>query len=349
MKVAIIGANGQLGSDVFRELSLANAGEQAELIRAKEVLVKSIEAIKEGSNDPMLVAEATEQIGALVRPIDGSISEPLEAVFPLTHSEIEISDMNSVKRAFTNERLDVIINTAAFHRVDDCETNSDRTFQVNAVGARNLAVVAQKIGAKLVHVSTDYVFGGESEPRTTPYTEFDTPVPPNTYGKSKLAGEELVRHLCTRHFVIRTSALFGIAGSSGKGGNFVETMLRLSQERDQLRVVHDQVFSPTYTRDLARKIAQLINTEHYGIFHITNSRSCSWYEFTEEILRLAGLKTPVIPITSDQYPQKAKRPRFSVLDNYHLRLLGMDDMRLWQEALKDYMLSKGHIKDAGLA
>lgn len=124
----------------------------------------------------------------------------------------------------------------------------------------------------------------------------------------------------------------------------METMLRLARERDELRVVNDQVFSPTYTKDLAKKIAQLINTEYYGIFHITNRGACSWYEFTKEILRLAGLAVRLTPITSDEYPQKAKRPRFSVLDNYHLRLLGMDDMRLWPEALKDYLKEKGHIK-----
>jgi len=292
MKVVVIGASGQLGSDLCKEIS-------------------SVELV------------------------------------PLTHLEVEITDMDSVKQSFAKHRPDVAINTAAFHRVDDCEVEPDKAFVINAMGARNVAVMAQEVGAKLVHTSTDYVFGGESEPQTTPYTEFDTPVPPNIYGKSKLAGEELVRHLCTRHFVIRTSGLFGLAGASGKGGNFVETMLRLAQERDELRVVHDQVFSPTYTRDLARKIAQLINTEYYGIFHITNRGSCSWYEFTEEILRLAGLKTPVIPITSDQYPQKAKRPRFSVLDNCHLRLLGMDDMRLWQEALRDYMMGRGHTNNPG--
>ncbi len=264
-------------------------------------------------------------------------------VVPLTHSEIEITDMNSVKQAFNKHQPDVIINTAAFHRVDDCESNQDKAFSINALGARNVAVVTQELGAKLVHISTDYIFGGESEPRTTPYTEFDTPLPPNLYGKSKLAGEELVQHLCPRHFIVRTSGLFGVAGASGKGGNFVETMLRLAQERDELRVVNDQVFSPTSTRDLARKIAQLIDTDYYGIFHITNKGACSWYEFAKEILRLAGLKTPVIPITSDQYPQKARRPGFSVLDNYHLRLLGMDDMRPWQEALADYMKEKGHI------
>jgi dTDP-4-dehydrorhamnose reductase len=265
-------------------------------------------------------------------------------VLPLTHKDIEITDMNSAKQVLGKHKPDIIINTAAYVRVDDCETEVDKAFLVNALGARNVAVVAQGIGAKLVHISTDYVFGGETEPRTAPYTEFDTPVPPNIYGKSKLAGENLVLHLCSKHFIIRTSGLFGIAGSSGKGGNFVETMLRLARERDELRVVNDQVFSPTYTKDLARKIVQLVTTDYYGIFHITNKGACSWYEFTREILKLVGLKTPVIPITSDEYPQKARRPRYSVLDNYHLRLLGMDDMRSWQEALKDYIKEKGHLK-----
>lgn len=169
-------------------------------------------------------------------------------------------------------------------------------------------------------------------------------MPANTYGKSKLAGEEFVRNLCLRHFIVRSSGLFGVAGSSGKGGNFVETMLRLAKERDELKIINDQVFAPTYTKDLAQKIAQLISTEYYGVFHITNRGTCSWYEFAKEILRLAGLKTPAIPITSDQYPQKARRPHYSVLDNYHLRLLGMDDMRPWQEALADYMREKGHLK-----
>jgi dTDP-4-dehydrorhamnose reductase len=158
-----------------------------------------------------------------------------------------------------------------------------------------------------------------------------------------LAGEDFVRHLCCRHFIVRTSGLYGIAGSSGKRGNFVETMLKRARERDELRVVDDQVLSPTYTRDLAHKIAQLILTEYYGIFHITNRGACSWYEFAVEILKQAGLRSPIIPITSDQFPRKARRPHFSVLDNYHLRLLGTDDMRPWQEALKDYLTAKGHI------
>ncbi len=286
----------------------------------------------------VLVTGASGQLGTdLCRILTDS------ELVPLTHKDIEISDISSVKQAFNKHRPDIIVNTAAYVRVDDCEHEKDKAFQVNALGARNIAVVAQELGARLVHLSTDYVFGGEAETRTTPYTEFDAPVPLSIYGKSKLAGENVVRHFCLRHFIVRASALFGVAGSSGKGGNFVETMLRVARERDELRVVNDQVFSPTYTRDLARKITQLLDTEYYGIFHITNRGACSWYEFTAEILRLTGIETPVVPITSDEYPQEAERPRYSVLDNYHLRLLGMDDMRSWQEALKDYLVARGHI------
>ena len=264
-------------------------------------------------------------------------------LIPLTHSDIEISNMSSVKQTLVKYKPDVIINTAAYVRVDDCESNQDKAFLVNALGAKNIAVAVQDFRAKLIHIGTDYVFGGDAGPRTVPYTEFDTPIPLNVYGKSKLAGEHFVCHLCPKHFVIRASALFGIAGSSGKGGNFVETVLKLAQGGHQFKVVNDQVFSPTYTKDLAQKIARLINTEYYGIFHITNKGSCSWYEFATEILKQAGLKTPIIPIVSEEYPQKAKRPRFSVLDNYHLRLLGMGDMRPWQEALGDYMMERGQI------
>ncbi|MFH0847827.1 MAG: dTDP-4-dehydrorhamnose reductase [Chloroflexota bacterium] len=287
VKVAIIGATGQLGTDLSKELAQVNP-------------------------------------------------------FCLGHRQVEVGNLSSVKEALLAYKPDVVINTAAFHKTDDCESDPDRAFLVNAIGARNVAVVVQDIGAKLVHISTDYIFGGGVASHA-PYTEFEAPVPLSIYGKSKLAGEYFVQHLCHKHFIVRSSGLFGVAGASGKGGNFVETMLRLAKEKEELRVVNDQVFSPTYTKDLAWKITQLIDTEYYGIFHITNKGSCSWYELTKEILRLAGLKIPVVPITSDQYPQKAKRPNFSVLDNYHLRLLGMDDMRPWQTALRDYMKEKGHL------
>jgi dTDP-4-dehydrorhamnose reductase len=260
-----------------------------------------------------------------------------EEVIPLTHTDIEITDSASVRTTFTKHKPDIIINTAAYVRVDDCEDNRDKAFNVNALGARNVAVAAQELGAKLVHMSTDYVFGGRKG-QNIPYIEFDTQHPINVYGQSKLAGEDFIRHLNTRYFIVRGSGLFGVAGSSGKGGNFVETMLRLGKERDEIRVVNDQVFSPTYTKDLASKIAQLIKTDYYGIFHITNSGSCSWYEFTREIIKLAGLSATVIPIASDQYPQKARRPNYSVLDNYHLKLLSMAELRSWQEALREYIV-----------
>jgi len=286
-----------------------------------------------------LVIGANGQLGSdLCRLI-----EPSELV-ALSHSEIEVTSLDSVWQALKQYEPEVVINTAAFVRVDECERRVDECFLVNALGARNVAVAAQRLGAKAVYVSTDYVFGGENEKRTVPYTEFDSVVPVNTLGKSKAAGENFVRDLCSRYFVIRASGMFGTAGSSGKGGNFIEAILRLAQERAELRVVNDQVFSPTYTKDLAGKIIELVATEYYGVFHITNRGSCSWYEFAREILNFMGVKTPVIPITSDQYPQEARRPSFSVLDNYHLRLVGMDNMRHWQEALKDYLQAKGHIK-----
>jgi len=216
VKIAVIGANGQLGVDLCKEIGPPN-------------------------------------------------------LVPLTQEDVEITKIESIRNTLRGCKPDAVINTAAYVRVDDCEIYPDDCFRVNAMGARNVAVVTQECGAKLLYISSDYVFGGEKEERTTPYTEFDAAIPLNTLGKSKLAGENLVQRLCSRHFVIRTSGLFGAAGSSGKGGNFVETVLKLAQERDELRVVNDQILSPTYSRDLARKIAQLINTEYYGIFHITNS------------------------------------------------------------------------------
>ncbi len=264
-------------------------------------------------------------------------------VVPLTHSDIEVTDINSVERTFQKYRVDVIINTAAFHKVDECEENPEKAFKVNALGARNVAVIAQKIGAKLVYISTDYVFGGERG-RNIPYNEFDTPSPLNVYGRSKLVGENFVKEFCLKHFIIRTSGLFGVAGASGKGGNFVETIIKLAREKSELKVVNDQIFSPTYTKDLAEKILQLINTEYYGIFHITNKGFCSWYEFAKEIFEFTDTKVNLKPVSSDEFPMIAKRPKYSVLENKHLKEIGLDKMSHWQDALKKYLKEKSHIK-----
>ena len=285
----------------------------------------------------------------LITGADGQLGTDLckalqnQRLLPLTIDDGDITDYNFIEKQCLSYRPDVIINTAAYVRVDDCEDEVDLAYKVNALGARNVAVAAEKITARLVHISTDYIFGGEDNPRGVPYTEFDHPVPCNAYGKSKLAGETLVRYLCKRSFIVRSSGLFGTAGAMGKGGNFIETILHLAKERPELQVVNDQVFSPTGTRDLAEKIVKIMPTELFGIFHITNSGACSWHEFAVEILRLAGIKTPVIAIKSEQYPQKARRPHYSVLDNCQARLLGWDVMRPWQAALADYMQEKAYL------
>ncbi|MFC1946134.1 dTDP-4-dehydrorhamnose reductase [Chloroflexota bacterium] len=268
-------------------------------------------------------------------------------LLPLTHDELDITDNAAVSKACRDFSPDVIVNTAAYVRVDDCETNRDGAYAVNALGAGNVAAAARETGAKLVHISTDYVFGGGETGLERQLTEEDVPVPVNVYGASKLAGEEKVRQSWHRHFIVRSSGLFGVAGSSGKGGNFVETILRLAVKCGALTVVKDQRLSPTYTHDLAAKILELVATDGYGIYHVTNSGTCSWYEFAGEILRLAGLKVKISPVTSEQYPRPAGRPRYSVLDNACLRLLGRDNMRPWQDALAAYMAEREQGNDEG--
>jgi len=284
----------------------------------------------------------------LITGSDGQLGTDLckvlnnHTLIPLTIKDGDICDFSFVSNQFNRSKPDVIINTAAYVRVDDCEDNKELAFQVNAIGARNVAVVAEKLGSKLVHISTDYVFGGETAIRYVPYTEFDEPIPCNLYGRSKLAGEKFVIHLCSKHMIVRSSALFGTAGAMGKGGNFIETILRIATENKELRVVNDQIFSPTFTHDLALRISQLIETDYYGTFHVTNSGICSWYEFAVQILAEAGYKNDVIPITSAQFPQKAARPRYSVLDNFHCRLLKFSQMRDWKSALKEYFVQRGY-------
>lgn len=282
----------------------------------------------------------------LITGADGQLGSDLCKVLkghdllPLTIDDGDICDGMFLQKAASKFKPTVMINTAAYVRVDDCEDQREVAFRVNALGARNAAVAAEEAGACLIHISTDYVFGGQQQPRSTPYTEYDTPVPCNIYGESKLAGDIYVIHLCHRHIIIRSSALFGIAGAMGKGGNFVETMLRLGREKDEIRVVSDQFFSPTYSYDLAVRITELLGTNYYGIINVTNSGVCSWYEFATEIIRTAGLKTPVIPISSADYPTRARRPSYSVLDNFQSRLLGLSNMRHWKEALNDYFEQK---------
>lgn len=255
-------------------------------------------------------------------------------VVPLSHEQLDICSPEAVVQRMANARPECVINTAAFHRVDDCEDQAEKAFAVNLLGVRNLAQAAERNGAALAHFSTDYVFGGE---KRTPYTEADLPQPLSIYAMSKLAGEFAARRYCSRHFVVRTCGLYGIGGSRSKGGNFVETMLKLAAQKKPIRVVADQIVTPTSTADLAERLLPLIESGRYGLYHMTSAGQCSWHEFAAEVFRLAKVKADLQPTDSGSFGAKARRPAYSVLDNCRMRAAGIAEFRPWQEALAEYM------------
>jgi len=282
MKIAVIGANGQLGSD--------------------------------------LVA---------------AFSESGDAVSGLTHSDIEISDLRSVSRALEGVQPQVIVNTAAMHHVENCEREPEKAFAANALGPRNLAIVARDLGAVLMHVSTDYVFDGS---KGSPYIEEDNPLPLNAYGITKLAGEHFVRATMAKHFVIRTSGLYGASPCRAKGGlNFIELMLKLARERGEVRVVDSEVVSPTSTAELAQQIVQLSRSECYGLYHATAEGSCSWYEFAREIFAITDTPVRLNIAGANEFPAKVARPKYSVLENRALKTHGLNAFKPWQDALHRYL------------
>jgi dTDP-4-dehydrorhamnose reductase len=248
--------------------------------------------------------------------------------------ELDIGDTAQVRECVARYCPQVAINTAAFHRVDDIEKDASLALQVNALAAQQLALICREADIALMYFSTDYVFDGA---RHTPYVETDLPNPISAYGATKLAGELLIRSAWHKHYILRPCGLYGTAGAMGKGGNFVNTMLRLAREGKPIRVISDQVCTPTFTQDLAAQISMLIETSRYGTYHTTNDGGCSWYEFACEIFRLAGLAPLVTPITSEEFGAPARRPAYSVLENRALRDLGIDRMRDWHEALAEYV------------
>ncbi len=258
-------------------------------------------------------------------------------LIPLSHDDLDICDHWAVNRVLKEIDPNVVINTAAFHQVDDCEKEVDLAFETNSFAVRSLAQVCADLGRVLVHISTDYVFDGDKD---EPYTEEDPALPLNVYGTSKLAGEYFIRALCPKHFIVRTSGLYGRHGAGGHGDNFVETMLRLAQDGRSLRVVNDQVLSPTYAEDLATGIRHLLQTEAYGLYHITNHGSCSWYEFAAAIFEKAGVAADLKPTTSEDYGAAAARPRYSVLSGEKFGSLSNWKMRPWQEALVAYLQAR---------
>ncbi|MFC7394681.1 dTDP-4-dehydrorhamnose reductase [Scopulibacillus cellulosilyticus] len=250
-------------------------------------------------------------------------------VYPCDHTSLDITNQAQTASILNDIKPGIVIHAAAYTNVDQAESNLDQVFAVNAYGTRNVAVASERINAKLIFISTDYVFNGLKK---EPYHEFDSPNPLSVYGQSKLAGETFVREFHSKFFIVRTSWLFGKYGS-----NFVKTMLNLGKEEKVINVVNDQLGSPTYTVDLANRISEIIETEKYGTYHISNTGSCSWYEFAKAIFKESGMDVKMHPVSTTSFPRPAPRPKNSVFEHRSLRLNGFHKMRHWRAALKDFL------------
>lgn len=274
----------------------------------------------------IIVTGCNGQLGRAINQLYGK-NEQYELV-NTDVGELDITNIDEVMKFAREIKPYAIINCAAHTAVDACESEADKAYKINAIGPRNLSIAATETGAKLMHISTDYVFDGKG---TRPYTEFDAVGPQGMYGKTKLVGENFVKEFADRYFIIRTAWLYG------DGKNFVKTMLRLSETNDKVRVVKDQVGSPTSTEELAKAIAYLLPTENYGLFHGTCEGDCSWADFTKEIFRLADKKTIVEPITTEEFGAAAPRPAYSILENYMFKLTSDFMFSDWHEAIARYM------------
>ncbi|MCK4268698.1 MAG: dTDP-4-dehydrorhamnose reductase [Actinomycetia bacterium] len=274
----------------------------------------------------------------IITGADGQLGSELQKVldghdlYPVDIEELDITDFQEVKKQVSSFGPEIIFHVAAFTDVDGAELNPDLAYKVNAIGTRNLSVAARGSGAAILYVSTDFVFDGRKE---TPYTEFDDVNPLSVYGRSKLAGERDVQTLAGEHYICRTAWLYGRDGQ-----NFVKTMLSLGQEGQTIRVVDDQMGSPTSAADLAKKIVEIGLSGRFGVYHTTNSGAVSWYGFAKKVFELAKITPDLQPIGSDQMERPAKRPAFSVLRGLGLELQGMQPMRPWDEALAEYFTSR---------
>jgi dTDP-4-dehydrorhamnose reductase len=263
-----------------------------------------------------------------------------EETVGLTHQDLDVTDGVGVASAMHSLRPDWVLNTAAFHRVDDCETNPALAFAANALGASNVARAAADVGAGVVFYSTDYVFGGEERERNNPYDEGDNVQPLNVYGVSKAAGEQLVMQANARHVVVRSAGLYGTA-TSRKGWTFPELMINKAKTDGMVRVVSDQALSPTFTADLAQKTKELVEEEASGLFHLTNAGECSWFEFARAVFDLAGVEVEMEPIETGETQRRARRPSYSALRTTRVPEAGLSPLRPWEEALDAYLRAKG--------
>jgi len=260
---------------------------------------------------------------------------PGEVLTP-TRDQADLARPDQLQEWLKQVRPDTVINCAAYNFVDRAETEPEAVFTVNTWGVRALASMCRSLDCLLVQFSSDYVFGLDAR-RRQPWGENDAPGPVNVYGLSKLTGEYLVRTLCPRHLVLRTCGLYGLWGTGGKGGNFVETMLRKAGQGHPLNVVNDQVCTPSYTVDVAEAAVQLIVAGGHGLFHVTSTGSCSWYEFAQVIFEMAGVDANLKGVSSSAYASPARRPAYSVLGDEQLRSLGLNPLRSWREALSAYL------------
>lgn len=267
---------------------------------------------------------------------EGMLGHDLVDVLSLEHDistttiwTLDITDINKTIETVRNINPDVVVHAAAFTDVDGSESKADLAYQVNAIGTRNVAVACRETDSALVYICTDYVFDGT---KGSPYYEYDQTNPLSVYGKTKHLGEVYIRDLLDKFYIVRTSWLYGFHGP-----NFITTMLKLAETHDKISVVGDQIGSPTYTLDLAKAIAQLIEKPAYGIYHVTNSDHCSWFEYAQLIFEIAGKKVELDPVTTEEFGSPAPRPKYSVLENYNWKMEGFDKIRSYKEALKDYM------------
>lgn len=281
------------------------------------------------------------QLGSDIRRCHEKSGAPFD-LLELGRDRLDVASPEAIERRFEGIDFDALINCTGYHRTDEVEDNAALAVAVNAHAVKTLAEVCASKRARLIHVSTDYVFGGDAG-RTDPLTEDDPVAPVNVYGASKVLGETLADLALEDLVILRVASLFGVAGASGKGGNFVETMVRLANDRDELRVVDDQIMSPTATADVAQVVIRiLLEGCAPGLYHVVNDGSASWFDFAGEIVARARIDSTVSPCTSEEFPTRAARPRYSVLDNTKTsRAIG--PMPPWQAALDEYLRAKGHI------
>lgn len=267
--------------------------------------------------------------GQLGQDVMKQLQRDNHEVIGTDRDDLDITNKANVLAFITEIKPDVILHCAAYTNVDAAEADEDTAYTINALGTEYLAMAAKAAGSKMLYISTDYVFDGTG---TEPYEVEEPTKPLGVYGRTKLAGEEMLKKHMEQYFIVRTAWVFGVGGN-----NFVKTMIRLGEERGEVGVVHDQVGSPTYTVDLAGLMIELMKTDKYGTYHATNSGVCSWYDFAVEIFKQAGLIVKVNPLTTDQFPRPAKRPAYSVLSKKKLTEAGLTPLRDWKEALSAYL------------